>query len=341
MNSYERVMLRLRGEPVDRAPNFNIFMSYAAHHIGRPLSEYYLDYRVLCEANLAVLQDFSLDIVNTMSDAYRETADWGAAIEFPHDRLPMSTKPLLQDLTDVRRLAAPDPATGRRMGDRLHAVAYYRRQVGGEVPIMGWVEGALAETADLRGVSTLMTDLYDSPEQVEEVLERCTENAIDFARVQVEAGADIIGLGDAVASQISPRMYRRFALPYEQRIFAAVHAMGSLTRLHICGNISKILPDVAKSGADIVDVDWMVDFAAAQEICAPAAVCGNFDPVAVMLQGTPETVRGAVVQALAQGGPRCISMAGCEIPDGTPEANLLAHTQALREHGGTAATMPA
>ena len=332
MNSYERVMQRLRGEPVDRAPNFNIFMSYAAHHIGKPLSRFYLDYRVLCEANLAVLRDFSLDIVNTMSDAYRETADWGAAIEFPDDQLPKSKVPLLQDLADIHRLASPSPVTGRRMSDRVRAVRYYREQVGGEVPIMGWVEGALAETADLRGVSRLMMDLYDSPEQVEEVLERCTENAIDFARVQVEAGADIIGLGDAVASQISPKMYRRFALPYEQRIFAAVHAMGALTRLHICGNISKLLPFVAQSGADIVDVDWMVDMAEAREICGPAAVCGNQDPVAVMLQGTPETVRQAVTHALDLGGPRCFSMAGCEIPEGTPHANLLAHAQALREY---------
>ncbi len=333
MNSYERVMHRLHGEPVDRAPNFNIFMSFAAHHIGQPLSRFYLDYHVLCEANLAVLKDFSLDIVSTMSDAYRETADWGAAIEFPKDELPKSKVPLLQDLADIHRLTSPNPVAGRRMSDRVHAVRHYREQVGGEVPIMGWVEGALAETADLRGVSTLMTDLYDSPEQVEEVLERCTENAIDFARVQVEAGADIIGLGDAVASQVSPKMYRRFALPYEQRIFAAVRSMGALTRLHICGNISKILPLVAQTGADIIDVDWMVDLAAAREICGPAAVCGNQDPVAVMLQGTPETVRQAVTHALDLGGPRCFSMAGCEIPVGTPHANLLAHAQALREYG--------
>ncbi len=244
--------------------------------------------------------------------------------------------PLLQDLTDVRRLVSPDPRTGRRMSDRVHAVRLYREQVGGTVPIMGWVEGALAETADLRGVSTLMMDLHDNAEQVEEVLERCTENAIEFARVQVEAGADIIGLGDAVASQISPKMYQRFALPYEQRIFAAVRAMGVLARLHICGNITRILPFVAQCGADIIDVDWMVDLAAAREICSPAAVCGNFDPVAVMLQGTPDTVRQAVTHALDLGGPRCFSMAGCEIPEGTPHANLLAHAQALREYGGAA-----
>ena len=117
----------------------------------------------------------------------------------------------------------------------------------------------------------------------------CTEVAIAFAKAQVAAGADIIGLGDAIASQVSPKTYRQFALPYEQRIFAAVHEMGALARLHICGNTSRILADMAQSGADIIDVDWMVDMGQAAAIFGDrAAVCGNQDPVAVMLNGTPE-----------------------------------------------------
>ncbi len=333
MNSYERMTARMRGAAVDRAPNFNIMMAYAARHIGRPLSRFYLDYRVLCEANLAVFHDFSLDLVGTMSDPYGETADWGAAIEFPDDALPACKVPLLQNLADIRKLASPDPASSRRMSNRLSALQFYRAQVGGEVPILGWVEGALAETADLRGVSQLMMDLHDDPESLEEVLERCTQVAIAFARAQVRAGADIIGLGDAVASQVSPRMYERFALPYEQRIFAAVHEMGALGRLHICGNTTKILALMARSGADIIDVDWMVDMAAARDACEGKTVCGNFDPVAVMLRGTPELVRQSVRQSLELGGPRCFSMAGCEIPQGTPSANLLAHARALVEYG--------
>ena len=45
----------------------------------------------------------------------------------------------------------------------------------------------------------------DRPEWVAELLDICTELAIAFARSQIVAGADIIGLGDAVASQIAPR----------------------------------------------------------------------------------------------------------------------------------------
>ncbi|MBK8420662.1 MAG: hypothetical protein IPL17_17920 [Anaerolineales bacterium] len=109
-----------------------------------------------------------------------------------------------------------------------------REKVGDEVPVMGWVEGALAEACDLRGMTNVMIDLGRHPAWLKELLEKCVEIAIAFAS-QIDAGAHIIGLGDAVASQISPRMYREFALPYEQRIFEAVKAKGGIPRLHICG----------------------------------------------------------------------------------------------------------
>ena len=70
MNSTERVACRLRGAEVDRVPNFDIMMTFAAHCIQQPLSGYYLDYRVLCEADLAVQQAFDLDIVQAISDPY-------------------------------------------------------------------------------------------------------------------------------------------------------------------------------------------------------------------------------------------------------------------------------
>jgi MtaA/CmuA family methyltransferase len=332
MNSHERFMRRLRGEAVDRPPNFNIMMTFAAHYIGQPLSRYYLDYRVLCEANLAVQEAFDLDIVQAISDPYRETADFGAEIVFPEDNLPICRRPLLSEPADLKQLKSPDPHTGRRMSDRLAAVQRLREQVGGEVPIMGWVEGALAEAADLRGVNKLLLDLYDRPEWAQELLEQCVEVGIAFARAQIEAGADIIGLGDAVASLISTPMYRQFGLPYEQRIFAVVHELGALARLHICGDTTHILADMVQSGADIIDLDWMVDIRLAAETFASGpALCGNFDPVAVMLQGSPEQVRQATLDCLRLGGKRNISAAGCEIPDGTPHQNLLAQTQALRE----------
>jgi uroporphyrinogen decarboxylase len=105
------------------------------------------------------------------------------------------------------------------------------------------------------------------------------------------------------------------------------------------------------SGAAIVDLDWMVDFGMAAQLLPekglagwpPAqnepgaenstgalSICGNFDPVRVMLQGTPDEVYRATWANLTEGGSRCISAAGCEIPTGTPPENIHAQNRALR-----------
>jgi MtaA/CmuA family methyltransferase len=334
MHPLQRLRNVLQGTPVDRVPNFDIFMARAAHHIGARLSTYYLDHRVLCAANLAVLEDFRLDIVQAISDPYREAADTGLDVEFPDDGLPINRTPLIADPGDLSRIRFPVSEFGPRMTDRLAAIRTLRAAVGSEVPVMGWVEGALAEAADLRGVGTLMMDLVMNPGWVKELLERCVEVEIAFARAQVEAGAHIIGLGDAVASQISPEMYCEFALPYERRIFDAVRQLGGVSRLHICGNTTHLLGDMARSGAEIIDIDWMVDMRRAVGHLDGAVVCGNIDPVAILLQGTSADVRDGVRANAAAGGRRWISAAGCEVPDGSPVENLLAHHEALRELSG-------
>jgi MtaA/CmuA family methyltransferase len=332
MNSLQRLHALLAGNPVDRIPNFDIFMTRASHHIDAPLSKYYLDYRVLCDANLAVLHDFELDIVQAISDPYREAADTGLEVEFPIDNLPLNKKPFIIEPDDLNKIQFP-LNFGTRMTDRLEAVRLFYEKVGDEVPVMGWVEGALAEAADLRGMNNVMMDLVKRPAWLKELLEKCVEVEIAFAIAQIDAGAHIIGLGDAVASQISPRMYREFALPYEQRIFDAVREKGGIPRLHICGNTTHLLKDMANSGAQIIDIDWMVDMHQAAETLSSQVVCGNLDPVAIYLQGTPQQVRDGIFANASAAGKSWISAAGCEIPDITPAENLHAQSLALRELG--------
>jgi uroporphyrinogen decarboxylase len=90
---------------------------------------------------------------------------------------------------------------------------------------------------------------------------------------------------------------------------------------------------MAQSGADIIDIDWMVDIHRAAEIFGEGpAVCGNFDPVRIMLHGTPEEVYEAACDCLNNGGNRMISAAGCEIPDKTPVENLYSQSQALKDY---------
>jgi uroporphyrinogen decarboxylase len=336
MNSYERVMNRLHGKPIDRVPNFDIIMGFGAHYVGATLSQYLLDHRYMVKSNLAMVNDFDIDILQTLTDPFRESVDFGLEVEFPEDGLPKRIRPLLAPGDDIKKVPLINPGSGRRMSDRIEAVRMLHEQANKVVPVMGWVEGAMAEANDLLGDSIMMTTLYDAPEWLSALMERITEVEIAFARIQIDAGADIIGLGDAIASIVSPGMYRQFALPYEKQIFNAVHEKGALARLHICGNTTKILPDMLESGADLIDVDWMVDFHRAAEIFGErAGLVGNYDPVSIMNRGSEQMIEAAVLHCLAVGGSRSFSAAGCEIPDGTPQQNLHIHARVLRDAGSS------
>ena len=71
-------------------------------------------------------------------------------------------------------------------------------------------------SADLRGVNTLMLDFFDDPGFVRDLFEFTIEMELRFARAQIDAGADMIGVGDAAASLIGPQLYFDFVQPYEQ-----------------------------------------------------------------------------------------------------------------------------
>ena len=311
----ERMSRRLKGEPVDRPPNFDIFMTFAARRTGRPLREYYLDYRVLVEANLRIVEDFDTDIAQAISDPYRECHDFGAEIEFPPDDLPLCRTPLLAELDDIKRCSRPAPTRGSAWAIGWRPSGCSGRRWAARCPSWGGWKAPWRRPATCATSTTSCWICHRAPERVEELLEICVEVEIAFAKAQVEAGADIIGLGDAVASLVNPKMYRRFALPYEQRIFAAVHEMGALCRLHICGNTNRIVDDMVESGADIIDLDWMVDMgAAAAKYGDRVSFCGNFDPVAVMLRARPSRSSTHSVHCMKIGGARSSAPAAARFP---------------------------
>lgn len=331
MNSYERVMGVLAGQKVDRTPVIPILMAFAARYLGKTYRDFYLDHRVLVESYLRCLKDFQLDMVMVISDPFRETEGFGATFTYPETSVPVMKDPVLTDIAHVGKLRKPDLQKAARMADRLAAVAYFHREVGGEVPILGWVEGPVAEAGDLRGLQELMMDFFDNPEPVRELLEMTTAVALDFAKAQIEAGADMIGIGDAAASLFSPQTYREFILPYEQRLIAGIHAAGAKVKLHICGNITNLLPDLAATGADMIDLDWMVGLKTARQLLGGrVALCGNIDPVSVILHGKPEDIEAASRNCLAEADGPFILSAGCEIPVDTPPENLAALCRAVR-----------
>ena len=327
MTGKERILATVKGGKPDHRAFMPISMSIAADEIGERYRDYATDYRILARGQVAFAAAFGSDHVSAISDPAVEASDLGAAIIAPEDQ-PASlddTASLLEEKSALLALSQRDAAFGRRMSNRLEAVSALRAGAQGSLMVEGWVEGPCAEAADLRGLSRFMMDLYDDPAFALDLLDFVTGMEIAFAQAQVAAGAGMIGVGDAASSLIGPELFGEFMLERHRRYVVAIHESGALARLHICGNSSPLLPMVGSLGYDIIDLDSMVPLAGAREAAGSGQVFnGNLDPVRVVRDGNPASIRTLLGGLEAAGGPAWIVGAGCEIPRGTPRANILA-----------------
>ena len=330
MTPKERLHAALSGQAVDRTPLTPIFMAWAAHAVGHTYRDYYLDHHVMVKAQLAVTQRFGLDQISSISDPWRESSAFGMQLDYPPEGVGIPQKHLLEDMAAAYHLQPYDPLVAPRTSDRIKAVTQLVHAVGSTHSVLGWVEGAMAEYADLRGVELACLDLLDEPDAFHAAAKVIVDCAIHFAELQIKEGADVIGIGDAAASLIGPELYVQHVLPWEQILITAIHDRGAKVKLHICGNITSIIPAMATSGADIIDVDYVLPLAQARQLAGPnVCLAGNFNPTAVLLQGTPAIVRSTALQCIKDAGPRFILQPGCEVPPGTAVENIEAFCQAV------------
>lgn len=335
MRGKERILKALAGEATDSLPLMPITMMFAGDTAGIRYAEYARDHRKMVEAQLRVAEKYDIDYVSVISDPAREASDLGATVEWFDDQPPaiVESRALLDEKAKLKGLRPPDLTAPGRMRDRIEGVRLFKQRVGEEKLIEGWVEGPCAQAADLRGLNTLMLDFSDDPDFVEELFEFIVGMELAFAKAQVEAGADLIGIGDAASSLVGPRLYEKHVFGFEQRMVRGIQSMGAKVRLHICGNTRKILRWMGECGADMVDLDFLSPVSEGRAAMGPEQViAGNIDPVRALRDGTPDSVTAAIAECHAQAGARYIVAAGCEIPRGTPEANLRAMTEYARNH---------
>jgi uroporphyrinogen-III decarboxylase len=316
MNGLDRITAKIRGEACDRLPFMPITMMFAADYAGIPYRRYATDGEALAGAQLRVAEEFGFDHVSVISDPAREVGDLGGAIEWFEDQPPALSgdDSLLGDKAILKTLQIPDPEAPGRMSDRVRGVRALAARAGSSLMVEGWVEGPCAMAADLRGMSPLMLDFFDDPEFVNDLMDFCVRMETRFAAAQVAAGATLIGVGDAAASLVGPKIYTEFVLGWEQRLVESAHALG-----------------VPK--CDIIDLDFLTSLSEGRAAMSPDQVLlGNLDPVRTLRDGTPDSVYAAVAECHAQAGSRYIVSAGCEVPRGTPVENLRAMARYAAEH---------
>ncbi|HEU4350469.1 MAG TPA: uroporphyrinogen decarboxylase [Burkholderiales bacterium] len=285
------------------------------------------------EVTLQPLERFRLDAAIVFSDILTIPDAMGLGLAFAEGEGPRFERPL-RDEADIRRIAAPDPATELRYV--LDAVRESRAQIAGRVPLIGFsgspftlacymVEGAGSD--DWRMLKTL---LHTRPDLLHRILEVNTRAVADYLNAQIEAGADVVMLFDTWGGILAHDDYETFSLSYTRRVFAQIKKAPSI--LFTKGG-NPWLGAMMQSGCSAVGLDWTTDPRAARRLAAGrVALQGNLDPAALF--APPERVREAARKVIDTFGadPGHIFNLGHGLQPGTPIDSVAALVDEVRAY---------
>jgi uroporphyrinogen decarboxylase len=342
MTSRDLVRAALAGKPTPRFPSGPLAVHVTAVLAGVSMRDYTLKPSVMADCVARYWERFRPDAVWVSADTWICAEAMGARVAFASDDQPMSGtgEPVVKSASDIDRIPPPDPASRGRIPVMLEAIALLRKRLGDEVFIVGcFDQSPFSLACSLAGINETMLKLHDDRPFVDALLERCIEHASAYANALGRAGSDMVSTGDSPAGLIGPELYRDVALPAEQRVFQNVRRGCRVpSSLHICGRTTHILRDMAKSGADVLEIDHAVDLGEACRIVPDEiALWGNLDPVGLLLQGTPAEIeaaaRGAIAAVRASGRTRFVLSSGCTFAPHTPPANIEALVRSARAVG--------
>jgi uroporphyrinogen decarboxylase len=242
-----------------------------------------------------------------------------------------------EDLDDLR----PENIDGDTVINNIReATRIVNKEIGREYLVTTTCWGPFTKAANLRGVEALMRDIFKNPDFTRRVvdfsaglLERFYEPLIEDGTLSVISVADPTASGDL----ISKKQFVDFALPALQKFVRNMKKKGVKTLLHICGNTSDKLHEIASSRAACFSLDHKVDLARAkEELKGKICIAGNVNPVAVLNNGTPAEIRRVAQDciAMAAEGGGYVLMPGCDIPPTVPLENIQSFIDAARKPGG-------
>lgn len=322
-------------EPVDRVP------VWIMRQAGRYLPEYQAvrarhTFLEICktpvlaaEVSLQPYRVLGVDAIIVFSDILVVAEAMGLPLEVPDDG-PVLSNPV-RDEAGIRRLRDFDPANETKfVGDAIREIC---RAAGPDVPVIGfaaapWTLACYMVEGRARGdISKTLQLLRTEPSLMHDLLDRIARATAAYLQNQIEAGASAVQLFDTWAGELTRSEYDEFELPATQRIIQELEKNGAPRILFARGS-SRHLLSMAKSGAEVLGVDWNTDLVGARKSLGPRiALQGNINPS--VLLGDETGVRLAAHDAIQKtGGQGHILNLGHGILPNTPVCNAKAFVEA-------------
>lgn len=335
MKPRERVMAIFDRKETDRAAVINptsVITMDSMSAVGVKFPDVHLDGEKMAAAAATGHDLCGFDSVMPKFSVVQSAAAMGATVEWGmDDSMPIIRK---HPITDPEQFKIPvDFLDKQPVKAVLDAIRILKARYHGEVAIIGKVIGPWTTAYNMCGTEAFLMETALDPKRAVEFLEVFKPAAIRFAQAQYEAGADIIMWADHVSGDLcSPEFYKQLLLPIHKQINKELLHKSGPVILHACGKTIDRMKYFAESGFEAFHFDTRNEVKRAlKEVDGKILLTGGVNNPKVLLKGTVEDVKAQVREHL-DAGIRLISPE-CAIPVRTPNRNLIAIVDAVKEYG--------
>lgn len=287
---------------------------------------------IQAEAVLALRDKFRTPLLMTAMDLSAEAEAFGCEIRLSETEIPTVIGRKASSLSEIRALPEPLPGDART---KVHLDSARRLvKAAGSSPVLGGLIGPFSLAGRIFGVSEALMATALEPETILELLEKSARFLSAYARAFRETGAAGVVMAEPAAGLLSPDGLRQFSARFVKTIAAEAQSPDFTVILHNCGARLIHLEAALESGVEVLHFGAPMDIVGALRYVEGRFVLGgNLDPTAVFYNGTPDSVRLQTRDLLEATGafPNYFISSGCDIPPGTPLANIGAFYDTIRE----------
>jgi len=324
MTGREILLRALRNEPTPRPAWVPFVGVHGGKLIGVSATEYLKSSERIIQGLTRAYELYQPDGLPVVFDLQVEAEVLGCALRWADETPPaVHMHPLSRRTT--ADLPPFEPFKGR-YPVIIKALETLKQRLGNELAIYGLITGPFTLALHLLGTNMFL-QMYDSPQQVRQVLAFCTGICRKAASVYIEHGADVIAVVDPMTSQISPAHFEDLVKPHADEVFAHIRSQGACSSFFVCGNATRNLEKMYQTPCDNVSIDENVPLDYARELATKTgkSLGGNLKLTTVLLLGTEADAKRDAIRCIDAGGPRGFILApGCDLPYATPPENLQA-----------------
>lgn len=240
-----------------------------------------------CEVTLQPLRRYEglLDAAIIFSDILVIPQALGMNVEMVPGKGPILAPIFDHPAQLLDHLMACGPFSADRLAYVYDALQETRKHLSPSTTLLGfagapWTLFAyMAEGGSSRTFAKSKSWLLSDPASCHAIFRRLTDAVVSFLDRQLEI-ADAAQVFDSWAGELSPHMFRIFAMPYLLEIGARLAHRRTIVFAKGANNFPGVLDELASSHYTAIALDWTVDLREARRIVRKRkALQGNLDPV--------------------------------------------------------------